>query len=322
MTSALLAVIVGCAAEVTHTAAPPDSGAPDAATPDAATLDAVAADAATADAVVDVASEVDVRDDTASEVADAAPDTGCSSPTEAVCGGACVDLENSRDHCGRCGHACCVTEYCVRGTCRGSCGSSLQLCRVPGSPCASTCVDLFFDSNHCGGCNNVCAAGTFCYDNRCIDCAACGPESMCCGNRCTHVRSDPRHCGGCGRPCPAGERCLAGMCSGALAALAPCGAAADYVEGATVRFGGALGSAYAPRCLTVRAGGTVTWEGSFDDHPLAPSTRGAPASPIPRTASGGSFAVRFPTTGFYPYYCTRHGGDMGEGMAGVVRVIE
>ena len=105
-------------------------------------------------------------------------------------------------------------------------------------------------------------------------------------------------------------------------ALAPCAGAGDYVMGSAVRFGGDVGSAYEPRCVTVRAGGTVTWSGSFDGHPLTPSTRGTAMSPIATVSSGTSAAVTFPRAGFYPFYCAFHGTDTGLGMAGVVQVIE
>ena len=105
-------------------------------------------------------------------------------------------------------------------------------------------------------------------------------------------------------------------------ALAPCAAAGDYTTASTVRFGGALGSVYAPRCVTVRVGETVTWEGDLGGHPLSPSTRGTAASPIARVASGTSAVVTFPRAGFYPYFCEFHGTDAGLGMAGVVQVIE
>lgn len=105
-------------------------------------------------------------------------------------------------------------------------------------------------------------------------------------------------------------------------ALAPCNVAGDYTMASTVRFGGATGSAYSPRCVTVRVGDTVTWEGDFGGHPRSPSTRGTSMSPITRVASGTSAAVRFTRAGFYPYFCEFHGSDAGAGMAGVVQVIE
>lgn len=81
---------------------------------------------------------------------------------------------------------------------------------------------------------------------------------------------------------------------------------------------------YTPRCLIVRAGQTVTFEMDFTAHPLVPGiphgpTAGA-ASPnvIAMQSSGTMYAVAFPSAGYYPFYCGRHGHV---GMAGVVRVV-
>lgn len=104
-------------------------------------------------------------------------------------------------------------------------------------------------------------------------------------------------------------------------AFAPCNAESDYMSATTVSFGGTLGSVYSPRCVTVRAGSSLTFSGSFGGHPLRPSTRGTASNPIPSTDSGSSVMVTFPAVGFYPYYCSFHGTDSGSGMAGVVRVI-
>lgn len=95
----------------------------------------------------------------------------------------------------------------------------------------------------------------------------------------------------------------------------------------TVEFGGAVGLAYAPKCLRIRAGQTVTFNGAFSDHPLsrgvapsrATSNPAAPANnPIVGTAGGTTAAFTFPDAGLFPYYCEAH-QDMG--MFGVVEVI-
>lgn len=135
--------------------------------------------------------------------------------------------------------------------------------------------------------------------------------------------NDPNNCGQCGRVCAAGEACEAGRCvGGAVTAFEPCRSPEAYVSATTVRFGGAAGHTYEPRCVTVRAGSSIVWEGDFVGHPLAPSTRGTVMSPVPHTTSGMRAEVRFARAGFYPYYCTAHGTDSGAGMAGVVRVVD
>lgn len=102
----------------------------------------------------------------------------------------------------------------------------------------------------------------------------------------------------------------------------------------TVGFGGAEGSgalAYAPRCMTVSAGQTVTFTGSgpsaFGGHPLSPGVvsngstpanpmGGSPGNPIPRTTAGQMITVTFPTAGLYPYDCELHEPS----MSGVILV--
>ncbi len=80
---------------------------------------------------------------------------------------------------------------------------------------------------------------------------------------------------------------------------------------------------YAPKCITIAAGQSVTFQGAFSVHPLAPGENsaarnaGTPGNPIPDVASGASAVVRFPAAGTFPYFCTQH---VAAGMAGVVRV--
>jgi plastocyanin len=102
--------------------------------------------------------------------------------------------------------------------------------------------------------------------------------------------------------------------------LAPCFAASDYMTGSTISFGTQLGNNYSPRCLVIHAGQTVTFAGDFSSHPLHPSTRGTPGNPVQQVGGGSSTAVTFTTVGFFPFYCTQHGDDLGNGMAGVVQV--
>ncbi len=81
---------------------------------------------------------------------------------------------------------------------------------------------------------------------------------------------------------------------------------------------------YTPRCLTVRAGQSVTFAMSFTTHPLNPgvphgSSAGATSpNPIEAQRAGDSYTVTFAGAGFYPFHCNTHGHV---GMAGVVRVL-
>jgi plastocyanin len=95
---------------------------------------------------------------------------------------------------------------------------------------------------------------------------------------------------------------------------------------AVVSFGGASGSplfGYAPACLRITAGESVTFMGDFSVHPMSPgssptmTTTGSPNNPIKPADSGSSSSVTFPTAGMYPYFCQMH---YAAGMAGVVLV--
>jgi plastocyanin len=84
----------------------------------------------------------------------------------------------------------------------------------------------------------------------------------------------------------------------------------------------AIGLTYTPKCLSIRAGQSVRWEGSLAAHPLAPGNPedSGPASPIEPRSSGREVEFSFPNAGVFPYYCTLHAFGAGQGMAGVIRV--
>ncbi len=107
-------------------------------------------------------------------------------------------------------------------------------------------------------------------------------------------------------------------------AFAPCSTEAGYSSGTTIAFPATpTDFNYAPRCLKVSAGATVTFNGDFAMHPLAPSaTRGAPSTsnPIVNMSSGTTASFTFPTAGFYAYLCNFHGSDDGQFMSGVIWV--
>ncbi len=119
-----------------------------------------------------------------------------------------------------------------------------------------------------------------------------------------------------------------GSSASAFMDFKPCDDASQYTTtGATIQYGGIVAGsfAYAPNCLKVAAGTSVTFEpasASFDfgSHWLHPSSRGTVASPITETKSGTTATFAFPTAGFYPFYCEFHGADDGTGMAGVIWV--
>ena len=95
----------------------------------------------------------------------------------------------------------------------------------------------------------------------------------------------------------------------------------DPAADRTVTFGGAVGMAFSPPCLTVTAGQSVRFAGMFAMHPLRPGVVGqagsGAGSPIPDTTAGDAVSVTFPSAGVFPFFCGVHGAM---GMAGVVRV--
>ncbi len=199
-------------------------------------------------------------------------------------------------------------------------------CPTGQARCGGVCVDITTNRDHCGGCGLSCCAGNSCAASTCnpgcpAGMTACFPSTRTCGI-CANIQTDTANCGRCGGACAAGQVCVSGECRAPFAGIAPCTAAGDYVTASTIAFGGAVGSSYSPRCITVRRGTTVAWEGAFGSHPLSPSTRGASGNPIPVTSSGTRATALFNTTGFFPYFCSFHGDNGGGGMSGVVQVIE
>lgn len=76
---------------------------------------------------------------------------------------------------------------------------------------------------------------------------------------------------------------------------------------------------YTPKCMRIRAGQTVVFEGDFDRHPLLTSC-GPALSLDKRTGTGpASFVVGAP--GRYGYYCLDHGNAGGAVMAGALDVV-
>jgi plastocyanin len=69
------------------------------------------------------------------------------------------------------------------------------------------------------------------------------------------------------------------------------------------------------RCIRVKAGQTVTWEGSLEAHPLLPSGGDSP-SPVSGvdTTTG---EVTFPSAGTFGYVC-----DVHPAMLGAVEVVD
>lgn len=121
----------------------------------------------------------------------------------ALCGEDCVDLDLSREHCGRCNRTCEAGEICSEGRC------------VPGpceggeTRCDGTCVDTSRHSDHCGDCDRPCRNDHSCIDGECVpDC-----DGKICDGKCVDVESDDEHCGDCSVACSDGRICLGGQCA-------------------------------------------------------------------------------------------------------------
>lgn len=83
---------------------------------------------------------------------------------------------------------------------------------------------------------------------------------------------------------------------------------------------------YAPKCVKVEQGASVTFNGNFASHPLMGGevTGGyqVPASSgpfVPVTNSGNTKTVTMSTTGTFPYYCVPHG--VSQSMNGAIFVV-
>lgn len=124
----------------------------------------------------------------------------------------------------------------------------------------------------------------------------------------------------------------AGGAAGATAAdpqgdLAGCtfAGATDATAAATATIEVAKGGGfdYTPKCLKVKKGTVVTFQGNSGSHPLRPFTaKGTLPNPIPSTSDADAKAT-FAAVGAYGYFCQFHGNDGSTaGMVGAVYVVE
>ncbi len=72
------------------------------------------------------------------------------------------------------------------------------------------------------------------------------------------------------------------------------------------------GESFSPASVTIRTGGTVTWQFTGSTrHNVTFNGTAPPGGSIPDTDAGGSAQRQFPTAGTYAYTCTRHSGMNG-----------
>jgi plastocyanin len=140
-------------------------------------------------------------------------------------------------------------------------------------------------------------------------------------------------CGGTCPDCALGDSCLVdgdcatGFCDGGTCALVNgCSlATAQDLTGlgtTTITF---TSFTYAPKCVRVSAGTSVTFSGSFASHPLLGGVvAGSTVTPatsgpfVPATSTGTSQTFVMSSAGTFPYYCVPHATI---GMNGVVFVV-
>ncbi|RLB61627.1 MAG: hypothetical protein DRI90_10935 [Deltaproteobacteria bacterium] len=72
-------------------------------------------------------------------------------PPRKLCGGDCIDVTSSTDHCGNCDQPCPATALCEDSA-----------CYCPGNQveCGGVCLDVQSDDSNCGGCAHDCLGGT------------------------------------------------------------------------------------------------------------------------------------------------------------------
>ncbi|OIP41346.1 MAG: hypothetical protein AUK47_06460 [Deltaproteobacteria bacterium CG2_30_63_29] len=126
---------------------------------------------------------------------------GCGAGN-ALCNGACVDIEYNDNHCGGCGIVCGLDQVCFERSCICDPNQSWL------TDCGDVCVDIRIDEGHCGACDVACRADQICRFSAC-DCTT-GVE---CNGACVFTSADPNSCGACGTVCPtATPLCSAGAC--------------------------------------------------------------------------------------------------------------
>jgi len=104
--------------------------------------------------------------DAGSDAVDAHVDSGprfvCPNEGEEVCGGKCINVLISIEHCGGCDNACQPGKM----TCGGAEGC---ICLGGRIMCGGRCYDASTARSHCGMCDNECRSDEACVSGACID---------------------------------------------------------------------------------------------------------------------------------------------------------
>jgi plastocyanin len=135
-----------------------------------------------------------------------------------------------------------------------------------------------------------------------------------------------------GGTCTDNGTCASGMCYGGACVASVNGCTIATADdrtadtAVTIDFGGVLGNAYAPRCIRVAVGTTLTFQGNFGFHPhVGGQVSGGVKMPqgsgpfFPDTSTGTTANFVMSSAGTFPYYCNPHATG---GMTGAVFVTE
>lgn len=72
------------------------------------------------------------------------------------------------------------------------------------------------------------------------------------------------------------------------------------------------GTSFTPATVTIATGATVVWNIAGATHNVTFGANKPTGGDIPDTPSGGTASRTFPTSGTFPYQCTRHSGMTGQ----------
>lgn len=140
--------------------------------------------------------------------------------------GACVDLNNSNEHCGACNVPCTSdadsVRRCIAGKCTViQCNSGYEYCKLEDN--STKCVNVNSDDeNNCGACGYACsehplshATSTVCQNGVCT--YTCNDDNLTnCGNtyapNCVNLKTNAEHCNECDNKCPDKYYCDNGEC--------------------------------------------------------------------------------------------------------------
>ena len=150
-------------------------------------------------------------------------ESSCSGSGQALCGGACVDLQTDYTHCGDCKTKCDASEKCEGGVCIVA---SVECDAETQNSCWGQCVDRN-DRNHCGTCGNACGADENCENGSCRKAGpqTCEPPRTTCYGQCVDLTSDDKNCGKCLNECGESYKCVDSECTLQCGSLTNCGGA-------------------------------------------------------------------------------------------------